>query len=93
MGERLDLTSGALTAAVDRLEKKTLVERRFDATDRRVRQVHLTSQGQKAIEPIFKQHAQDMENAFAGLTAKERESLIHLLKKAGKFASEQLSIT
>ena len=90
ISERLGLTSGALTAVVDRLEKKRYVERCLDAEDRRVRIIHLTKRGKQEIEVIFARHAQDMEKAFAGLGAKERETFIHLLKKAGKFASEKL---
>ena len=88
ISERLGLTSGALTAAVDRLEKKGLVERRFDTEDRRVRIIHLTDPGKKEIEAIFARHAKDMEGAFAGLTVTERENLIALLKKAGKGARQ-----
>jgi len=89
IGERLGLTSGALTAAVDRLEKKGLVERCSVVQDRRVRIIHLTKRGKEEIEAIFAKHALDMEKAFAGLTVKEQETLVHLLKKAGKFASEK----
>ena len=37
IGTRMRLTSGSITAAVDRLEQKGLVERRHDPTDRRAR--------------------------------------------------------
>lgn len=88
ISERLGLTSGALTAAVDRLEKKGYVERHLDAEDRRVRIIHLTKPGKKEITAIFARHAEDMERAFGRLTVKEREKLIQLLKQAGKFAFE-----
>src|ERR1043165_5473503 len=41
IGRRVLLTSGSITAAVDRLEVQGLVERRAHASDRRARVVHL----------------------------------------------------
>ena len=90
IGEKLQLTSGALTAAVDRLEKKGLLERKFDANDRRVRMIHLTESGQVFIQEIFNQHKADMEKAVSGLDKKERIEVIRLLKKMGKEALKNL---
>ncbi len=84
IGEKLQLTSGSLTAAIDRLEKRGLLERSFDPTDRRVRIITLTSAGERLIKDLFKQHSLDMENAMSGLSQNERKQLIQLLKKAGK---------
>src|SRR5450759_3298401 len=42
IGERVYLTSGSITAAIDRLERKSLVARCTDSSDRRARVVHLT---------------------------------------------------
>jgi len=47
IGKKILLTSGSITAAVDRLEKRGLVERRAHGTDRRARIVHLTLEGRK----------------------------------------------
>jgi len=78
------LTSGSITVAVDRLEKKGLVERRAHGTDRRARIVHLTREGRKLITRIYGEHASDMERlTAASLTKAERKTLIGLLKKIG----------
>src|ERR1035437_7561014 len=45
----IGLTSGSGTTAIDRLEKRSLVERRSDALDRRARVVHLTTAGRRLI--------------------------------------------
>src|SRR3954469_23163636 len=45
IGRRVRLTSGSITTAIDRLEKKGMVERRDDPGDRRARVVHLTAAG------------------------------------------------
>ena len=90
LAEHLSLTSGALTAVVDRLEKKHLLARSLDATDRRVRNIQLTEAGKTLIESVFRKHQADMENAMANLDSTERLHLIQLLKKAGKAAANQL---
>lgn len=89
IGKRILLTSGSITVAVDRLEKRRLVERRAHGTDRRARIVHLTKEGRKLITRAYTQHAADLERLVsASLTAKERASLIRLLKKIGYEAAE-----
>ena len=91
IGKKILLTSGSITAAVDRLEKKRLVERRAHGTDRRARIVHLTMEGRKLITRIYAEHACDMERlTAASLTKVERKTLIGLLKKIGyKAAAEE----
>jgi MarR family 2-MHQ and catechol resistance regulon transcriptional repressor len=84
IGKKVLLTSGSITVAVDRLEKKSLVERRAHGTDRRARIVHLTKEGRKLITRAYADHAADMEQlASASLTTTERATLIRLLKKIG----------
>lgn len=84
IGKRVLLTSGSITVAVDRLERKGLVERRAHGSDRRARVVHLTRAGKALITRAYTQHAADMEQlAAASLTASDRTALIRLLKKIG----------
>jgi len=84
IGKKILLTSGSITAAVDRLEDKKLVERRAHDTDRRAKIVHLTKDGKKLITRVYADHAADMERlASASLTRKERETLIKLCKQIG----------
>src|SRR6266481_9750603 len=84
IGKKVQLTSGSITVAVDRLETRGLLERRAHGTDRRARIVHLTKAGMKLITRAFADHAADMERlALASLTRAERETLIGLLKKFG----------
>jgi MarR family 2-MHQ and catechol resistance regulon transcriptional repressor len=90
IGKKILLTSGSITVAVDRLEKRGLVERRAHGTDRRARIVHLTTEGRKLITRIYAVHAADMEKlAAASLTKAERKTLITLLKKIGYKAAAQ----
>jgi MarR family 2-MHQ and catechol resistance regulon transcriptional repressor len=88
LGRKLLLTSGSITTAIDRLERRGLVTRRDDPEDRRARVVHLTPAGRRMIQKAFRAHEADMERAVAGLDAGERAALIELLKKLGKQAEE-----
>ena len=90
IGSKIRLTSGSITAAVDRLERKGMVERHDDAGDRRARIVHLTEAGRKLIECAFADHQAAMERAASGLTATERKRAAHLLRKLGLTAQSLL---
>jgi MarR family transcriptional regulator, 2-MHQ and catechol-resistance regulon repressor len=83
IGRRIDLTSGSITTAIDRLEKRGLAVRGLDGEDRRSRIVRLTPAGRARIGEVFADHAAALEAASAGLTKAERKSLIALLKKLG----------
>ena len=88
LGAKVRLTSGSITALVDRLERKELLERRDDPEDRRARMVHLTPAGRKLISCAFADHEAAMERATAGLTPQERAQAAELLKKLGLHAQK-----
>jgi MarR family 2-MHQ and catechol resistance regulon transcriptional repressor len=90
IGERVLLTSGSITAAVDRLESRKLVRRTADPGDHRARIVRLTKTGRHLIERAFQQHAIDMEETMAVLRSSERTELVRLLKKVGMWAAARL---
>jgi MarR family transcriptional regulator, 2-MHQ and catechol-resistance regulon repressor len=83
LGKKILVSSGSVTAAVDRLERGGLVERMDSATDRRARIVHLTAKGSALAGRLFEEHARDMEQAFSFLDGPEREALAGLLRKLG----------
>lgn len=86
IGAKIHLTSGSITAAIDRLEQKALVERRDDPADRRARIVHLTDSGRSVIECAFANHEAAMQRACAGLSAAEQKRAADLLRKLGLHA-------
>ena len=86
IGRRVGLTSGAITAAVDRSEKQGLVARGFDAEDRRSRVVALTPEGRTLIEKAFARHGEAMEDAMSALTPAELRALAAMLKRVGTAA-------
>ena len=90
IGKKVLLTSGSITVAVDRLEKRGLVERRAHGTDRRARIVHLTIEGRKLINAyLWGARRRYGKLAAASLTKAERKTLISLLKKIGYKAAAQ----
>ena len=90
IGLLVRLTSGSITAAVDRLERKGLVERRGNPEDRRARVVHLTAEGRRLISCAFADHEAAMEHATSALTPEERRQATLLLKKLGRGAAANL---
>src|SRR5258706_1722475 len=89
IGRRIELTSGAITTAVDRLESLGLVTREAHPSDRRARIVRLTAAGQEQAAKIFAVHKAAMDSAARGLSKTERATLIELLKKLGTSAGTQ----
>lgn len=81
ISDRVMLTSGSMSTAIDRLEARGLAQRISDPSDGRARLVELTSQGRAAIEPAFAMHRSTMDGVFAGLDSDERKTLLKLLLK------------
>jgi MarR family transcriptional regulator, 2-MHQ and catechol-resistance regulon repressor len=84
IGEKVELTTGSITTAVDRMEAKWLVVRKNDPEDRRIRIVELTPKGRRLIDKAYAQHEIDMEKSMKVLSREERAVLIELLKRLGK---------
>lgn len=84
--EKVLLTSGSMTTAVDRLEARGLVARHDDAKDRRARIIRLTPEGRKLIECAFSDHSDDMETALAAFSNEDRAALLPLLRRLGRTA-------
>src|SRR4030088_354592 len=72
IGRRINLTSGAVTTAIDRLESGSLVARALDGADRRTRVVSLTPHGKAVISKAFAAHTAAMERSAGGLTKREQ---------------------
>ncbi len=88
IGRRIELTSGAITTAVDRLESRGLVTREAHESDRRTRIVRLTPRGKEEAAKVFAGHKTAMDLAATGLSKTERATLIQLLRKLGTTAGD-----
>lgn len=91
LGRRINLTSGSMTAAIDRLETRHLVTRADHATDRRAWVIHLMPAGKALITNVFAGHQEAMEKAMSGLSRADRATLTDLLRRLGTTAEAQLA--
>ena len=90
IGEKVLLTSGSMTTAVQRLEKKGLVIRERSEGDARVVLVHLTNEGMSLIQEAFTAHVEDLDELFVEFSEDERIQLAGLMRKLGE-RSQKLS--
>ena len=75
------ITSGGMTAAIDRLERRGLVARVPNPTDRRGSLVRLTDEGRQAVDAAMTEHVQIEHRLAAALDHAEQEQLASLLRK------------
>src|ERR1700746_3292895 len=75
IGPIVDLTTGSISIAVERLVAKGLVTRVESAEDRRVRIVALTPRGKDLIVMTFRKHAGQMKRVFSDLSTEELRAL------------------
>jgi MarR family 2-MHQ and catechol resistance regulon transcriptional repressor len=83
IGEKVLLTSGSMTAAVNRLERIGHVKRTRTTEDARCFSVALTPAGQNTIEAAWSKHEKNLEMVAEELSPEERSELVRLLKKIG----------
>ncbi len=77
------LTSGAMTHRLDRLEEKGWLRRRVAKDDRRSITVHLTPKGRTVVDRAVEARMEDAVQCVAGLKPTDQSSLARLLKKLG----------
>ncbi|MET4729473.1 DNA-binding MarR family transcriptional regulator [Lysobacter enzymogenes] len=75
------LTSGAMTACLNRLEARGLIARSFDANDRRSLAAELSAEGVRLIDRAIGERFAHAERSLDGLDAAERAQLARLLRK------------
>ncbi len=88
IGEKVLISSGNITYAVDKLEQKQLLVRRPSPHDRRVIFAELTPQGRDLLAAIFPKHVEAIHLAVSGLSPEEQIQATQLLKKLGLAAQE-----
>ena len=75
------ISSGGMTARIDRLEKAGLIERRKHPSDRRGTLVALTRKGSALIDALLPRHIEAERQVLAPLTEDEQRILNRLLAK------------
>lgn len=79
-GHALKVAPSQMVALVDSLEDKGLIERRPDPADRRVRALHVTPRGRKALGTAFEAAMRNEAEVFGSLSDAERAELRRLLQ-------------
>lgn len=83
LAELTGLTTGSVTALIDRFEKKDLVKREHDSVDRR--KVLIVPESDKIIalmKPFYQRFQDDTDNLIASYSITEREVIKNYLTKA-----------
>lgn len=75
------LSSGAMTAALDRLETKGLIERTRSETDKRVRAAALTPAGRALVDIAIADRFADAQTCLQGLAPNDAADLAALLRR------------
>lgn len=86
------LANASMTSAVDRLERRGLVRRSSNSSDRRIRVVDLTVEGRSLARRLFALHERDINALMEDLDLADRASLRAGLKAVGLRAQQLLAV-
>ncbi|WP_452225139.1 MarR family winged helix-turn-helix transcriptional regulator [Lacinutrix chionoecetis] len=75
------ITSGAMTALLERLTKLKLIFRVPDENDGRIKRACLTKKGIQVIDVAIKKRFEEASKSIHYLSKNEKDTLSHLLKK------------
>ena len=82
LGASLGIDRSTMVSLIDQLEAAGLAERRPSATDRRAREIAITTDGRRMLQRCRRMIARTEDEVFAGLTTGERSELVGLLRRA-----------
>ena len=82
LARETDLSSGAMTNRIDRLETRGLVRRRPDRRDRRGVIVSLSAKGRKLIDKAIQHRLDSAKESLQSLSAAQQRELARLLRIA-----------
>lgn len=83
--ESVIITSGAMTALLDRLTKLELIYRAPDTKDGRIKRAGLTKKGKNVIDKAIKTRFKDASDSIKMFTPTEQQEISNLLKKMLSF--------
>ena len=81
LGTELGVAPSRLVTLIDDLEKRALLERREQPSDRRSYALHLTSKGRDVLRTVGQIAREHQQALCAALSDKERQQLAALLKR------------
>lgn len=77
-------TSGTIPVIVSNLEKRGLLERLQDVTDKRKCLLHITEEGKKLVEEVFPENKKVIIDSMTNWSDEEKEQMLKILKKFGE---------
>ena len=80
LARETDLSSGAMTNRIDRLEERGLVRRRQARNDRRGVNVSLTAKGRRLIDKAIQHRLESARDSLAALDPGQQHELAQLLR-------------
>jgi MarR family transcriptional regulator for hemolysin len=92
LADMLELEPITLCRIVDRLEEAGIVERSRDPDDRRAWRLHVTARAQPLVEKLKGVGAELVNQAFAGIDAKDIEITRRVLAQARENAGRSTAI-
>jgi DNA-binding MarR family transcriptional regulator len=81
LAQEVNLSSGATTLALNRLEKEGLIVRSRDEEDRRIVWVELTEKGRSLILRLVEKRHRVWEKMLSTLTPEEEQEFLRLLER------------
>ncbi|HET7466942.1 MAG TPA: MarR family transcriptional regulator [Candidatus Dormibacteraeota bacterium] len=90
LGEQLGIDRTTVVELIDDLEKRGVVERRRNASDRRSYALHLTARGRTVQKRAAKAFDAAAAEYFAPLTAADQKTLADMLRRMILAAQEKL---
>jgi DNA-binding MarR family transcriptional regulator len=82
LGSAMGIDRSTMVSLIDQLESAGLAKRRPSATDRRAREIAITTNGRRLLQRARRMSSQVEDEVLAGLTAEERRELETLLRRA-----------
>ncbi len=89
LAELTGLSTGAITATLDRLEKAGFVERTKDHKDRRKVVVRILPRAEKKLTPLFRSLGKSMAVIHAGYTAAELSTILKYQSQCVKVLADE----
>lgn len=81
LAQETELSTGAMTNRIDRLEARDLVRRKSDRQDRRGVVVSLTAKGKRLIDEAIHLRLESADASLESLNSRDRRQLSSLLRK------------
>jgi DNA-binding MarR family transcriptional regulator len=92
LADATGLTSGAITTALDRLERAGYARRSDDPSDRRRVLVALTPQAREDANSFYDSHVELSERLYRRYTLPQLELLLQFVREGREFNDQQASI-